>query len=1000
MKIQKYILTWLLFFSIGIFSAKADQGKSISVYQQKPDDGGAVFFTPENFQIKADGKTDVSEALQKAINQVKTEQNFGILFIPEGKYLISKTIYVPGAVRLIGYGKNRPEIILGKSTPGYQDEQNYMIWFTSGLVTEERKPSDAGAGTFYSAISNIDLRIESGNPKAVALRTHFAQHGFVNHCDIQIGSGFAGIYDVGNEMEDVKFFGGEYGISTSRTSPGWPMMMVDLYFEGQRKAAILTRNTGLTIVSMQVKNAPVGVELQEDITDRVFLENCLFENVGKALVIGVEENGTNQLNMINIDCKNVPVVAYFTKSGKSIDTKDKMYKVKDFTYGLVMKDMTDDSQYKTICDLEPVSKVLEQLEPDVPALPSMDTWVNIKDLGAKGDGETDDTKAFQDAIAKHKNIYVPTGYYRFTETVKMAPGTKLIGFHPFATQFILKESEAAFSGFGAPKPLLESSEGGDDMVNGIGMNTGAYNYRAVGLKWMAGQKSYINDVKFVGGHGTMQKPDRQRDASMATRQRGREMGVSSPTTPVNAVGMDLAWDNQYWSLWVTNGGGGTLKDIWTASTYAGTGFYASNTSTPTRIYAMSLEHHVRAECRLNNVANWKIYAFQFEEESREGKDCQSLEMDNCKNIMIANMWMYRVIRVNTPRHWGVKVSNCENIDFRNMRNWTQVLHVSELTAYDMNKNLMIYPWDFARATITGKEKSNKVSASKIGEPEKLAFGFEFATGAVADSKGNVYFCENRLKKVYKWSAETNTVSLYSDFPFKPFSLAVDTKDNLLVVCRYDPQPGLMVDGKQESVTKLPDDNPWYSGWGNGNWAARVYAIAPDKTDDMQPLERIQTADAKNVKRVIYPTHRWRTDFSKVVLDRAETSFLAPDGVTIIPETYDLGRSVELFAASPGQSLPVYVSHEDTKITYQFDVASDGKLTNMKQKIARGEYGSAVDDDGTLYLAEGQIFVLDKSGKEIKRINLDERPVSLAIGGKEKNTLFVTTSSSFYKIRIK
>ena len=48
---------------------------------------------------------DVSDALQAAINQVKKEKNFGILFIPEGKYKISKTIYVPGSIRLIGYGK-------------------------------------------------------------------------------------------------------------------------------------------------------------------------------------------------------------------------------------------------------------------------------------------------------------------------------------------------------------------------------------------------------------------------------------------------------------------------------------------------------------------------------------------------------------------------------------------------------------------------------------------------------------------------------------------------------------------------------------------------------------------------------------------------------------------------------------------------------------------------------------------------------------------------------
>ncbi|MDA3928727.1 MAG: glycosyl hydrolase family 28-related protein, partial [Prolixibacteraceae bacterium] len=171
-----------------------------SVYQLKPNDHEAVFFTAENFQIKAYGKTDVSEILQITINKLKTEKNFGIIFIPEGKYLISKTIYVPKAIRLIGFGAKRPEFILGENTPGFQQEQNYMFWFTDRIVEENREPRDAGAGTFYSAISNIDFRIEKGNPMAVALRTHFAQHGFVSHCNFQIGEGFAGIYDLGNEI--------------------------------------------------------------------------------------------------------------------------------------------------------------------------------------------------------------------------------------------------------------------------------------------------------------------------------------------------------------------------------------------------------------------------------------------------------------------------------------------------------------------------------------------------------------------------------------------------------------------------------------------------------------------------------------------------------------------------------------------------------------------------------------------------------------------------------
>ncbi|MBN2806523.1 MAG: hypothetical protein JXR22_07670 [Prolixibacteraceae bacterium] len=959
----------------------------------KPNDPGAVYFTAEHFQIKADGTTDVSDELQKAINKLKTNQNFGILFIPEGKYLISKTIYVPKAIRLIGYGEKRPEFILGAKTQGYQVEQNYMFWFIDRLVEEGQEPRDAGAGTFYSAISNIDFRIEEGNPKAIALRTHFAQHGFVSHCNFYIGDGLAGIYDLGNEIEDLKFYGGEYGITTARTSPGWPMMMVDLYFEGQRKAAVISRNTGMTIVAMQVKNAPVAVELQEDVPDRLFMEDCLFETVGTGVVVGGEEIATNQVNLINIACKDVPLAVHFIKSNKSIEGKGKLYLIEDFTSGLVMDDMTDNPEYRINSKIEPVNDVPAHLAKIIPSLPVMNSWVNIRELGAKGDGETDDTEVFKKAIAEHQNIYVPTGWYRITETLKMAKGTKLIGLHPFATQIMLKESEPAFSGFGAPVPLLESSEGGNDIVNGIGINTGGYNYRAVGLKWMAGEGSLVNDVKFVGGHGTMFKPGEEPE-----RQR-RDRKISAPVSPVYAEGKDLAWDNQYWSLWVTNNGGGIFKDIWTASTYAGTGFYVSNTSTPGRVYAMSLEHHVRQECRLYKVSNWKFYAFQFEEESREGQECQTLEMNACNNLLFANFWMYRVIRVNTPREWGIKVANSSNIDFRNMRSWTQVLHLPGITVYDMNKQLAIYPGDFARATITGNELSRRNLQEQTDVPVKVGYGYEFATGAVADSKGNVYFCEHQRKRIYKWDVTTNALELYADYPYKPFSLAVDTRDNLLVICRYDPQPGLLVNGEQESVEKLPDDNPMYSGWGNGGWATLAYAINPDQPDDMEPLKRINTEDAHHVERVIYPTHRWRSDFENVVLGMPKTSFLAPDGVTIVPETYDLGRSVQLVAVTPGQSDPVFITHEDPKITYQLNVGADGKLTNMQKKMARGEYSNVTDRNGNFYLAEGQIIVFDTAGNEIKHLNPNERVNSMAIGGKDKNELFVTTSTSFYRIKI-
>ena len=935
-----------------------------STYTQRPDDPEAFYFTPENYGFKADGKSDVTDALQEAINQVKREKNFGILFLPEGNYRISKTIQIPSSIRLIGYGKKRPVIYLGADTPGFQTTQNYMIWFTGGLAQEGRKPSDAGAGTFYSAVSNVDFRIDKGNPQAVAIRAHFAQHGFINHCDIRIGSGKAGMYDVGNELEDVRFYGGEYGIISSRTSPGWPMMMVDTYFEGQRKAAVYSKEVGFAIVNMHVKNTPVAFEMAENLADRLHVENSLWENISEAGVrVSVEGNTFSQLNLVNVDCRNVPVLVGYAQSGKKVAGKAKMYRVKEFTYGLVYQDLNDASSFREICEIEPVAKLPVTLGKDLPVLPAMETWVNIRDLGAKGDGETDDTEVFEKAVSLHKNIYVPQGWYRLTRTLKLSPGTKLIGLHPFGTQFLLKESEPAFSGFGMPVPLVESSEGGDDVLNGL--RKPAPN--------VSGQSSY---------------------------RRG-ERRISSPSSPVMETGKDMAWDNQYWSLWITNNGGGTIKDVWTASTYAASGLYISETKTPGRIYAMSLEHHVRTEARFHNVANWKIYAFQFEEEGREGPDCYMAEMSNCQNIEMVNVWMYRVIRAFMPKRIGFRIWDCKNITFRNMHNYTQILPVIEFPIYDMNKKLPVYSWDFARLTVSGSEKSLRPSCTVMDKPVKLATGFELASGATTDSKGNIYFCENRLKKIYKWSADTEQITLIADYPWKPFTLATDTQDNLLVIFRYDPQPGYLVNGKQETVVRLPDDNPMYSGWGNSGWSAWGYSFNPDNVDaTMKPMPRVVTAGMKNIQKVIHPSSRWRGDFDKVVASMPEYSFVAPDGVTIIPDTYDLGRSCALTVTVPGQSEPVYIVNEMNKTTVQLSVGGDGRLTEQGIICPYGQYSNVTDADGNVYVADGEIFVYDKYGKEQRRIQIEERPISLAIGGRQKDMLFVTTSSSFYGIKIR
>ena len=114
--------------------------------------------------------------------------------MPEGRYRITKTINVWPGVRVIGYGKTRPVFFLGEKTPGYQEgEGKYMVWLCGGRGRDGTGIRDGTPGTFYSAFSNIDIEIGDGNPAAIGMRFHVAQHCYVSHIDFRIGQGKAGM---------------------------------------------------------------------------------------------------------------------------------------------------------------------------------------------------------------------------------------------------------------------------------------------------------------------------------------------------------------------------------------------------------------------------------------------------------------------------------------------------------------------------------------------------------------------------------------------------------------------------------------------------------------------------------------------------------------------------------------------------------------------------------------------------------------------------------------
>ena len=413
---------------------------------------------------------------------------------------------------------------------------------------------------------------------------------------------------------------------------------------------------------------------------------------------------------------------------------------------------------------------------------------------------------------------------------------------------------------------------------------------------------------------------------------------------------------------------------------------------------MSVEHHVRNEVRFNKVSNWKVYALQLEEESVESSECQPLEIGECSNLVFGNLYMFRVIRVKVPYPYSIRTWDCTDLEFLNVHNYSQIKYTTDNPLYDINTNTEVRPVELARLFVSGKTAKNSTKNTD-DNVQLLAKGFEFAVGACHDSQGNIYFSEQRMKRIYKWSVKTQSLALLADFPWQPLSLACDSEDNLLVVFRYDAQPGFLVNGKVESFP-TPDDasGTSFAGWGNTGFGVLVYSIDPENPDEtISMLSKVKMGTVAPIHKALYPSNRWRDfhDFNEVSINRNEECWLAPDGKTIIPTCYDLARACALVEAFPGETM--YAADEYDKRTVSYDVDEKGYISKLKYFAEKGEFSSVPDQQGNVYVADGELYVFDKEGNQTNMIRIPERPSTMSFGGKDGKTLFVTGRSEFFRI---
>jgi sugar lactone lactonase YvrE len=282
--------------------------------------------------------------------------------------------------------------------------------------------------------------------------------------------------------------------------------------------------------------------------------------------------------------------------------------------------------------------------------------------------------------------------------------------------------------------------------------------------------------------------------------------------------------------------------------------------------------------------------------------------------------------------------------------------------------------------------------------QKLTSGFYNISGAAVDASGQLYFVDGHPQRIYRWSPETKDLRIVRDNPLEPVNLAFDKAGNLIVVSSG---------GKGMTVYSFRPDGP----------EDQISVLAPEPSAErpgmtaVLPVNYFVNGDFTNtLSTETYEYVSLEQMFTKVVSTRKPYQYISPDHSLFIPAEdafvqgqpyfgYKFAYILQAFGlvkAVPGK--PFYVTNESEQRTYTGSVNTDGTLSGLRVFAEQGGENLAQDSEGNVYLAAGQVFVYNSSGKPIDTIPVPERPLDLVFGGKDRRTLFILTQSSLYAVR--
>jgi glucan 1,3-beta-glucosidase len=503
---------------------------------------------------------------------------------------------------------------------------------TSGLGLIDGSPYQStgktGFGptnTFFRQIRNLVLDTTKipANLSATGVHWPTAQttslQNVVFNMNTENGTQHQGLFveeGSGGFMTDLVFNGGLYGFNVGNQQ----FTTRNLTFNGCVTAINQLWDWGWTYKSVSINNCQVGFNLSAGGSQAVGVGSVtLLDSSIKNTPIGIVSarsansfpDSAGALYLENVELENVrtaiagpnsTILAGSPGSSKIAAWSDGHRYLSD---GLVEAQGTIEATKRPANLLDAQGKYYERSKPQYGDV-SLEQFLSARDLGAKGDGKTDDTAALNAAIlkaeAEGKILYVDAGFYMVTSTIYIPPGSKIVG---EALASVIMSSGAFFNDITNPQPVVQVGRQGeqgclewsDMFVSTQGTQAGAIliEYNLYSVDEPAGLWDVHARIGGFAGSGQQNEQcPKTPNVKITEENLNQDCLAAYLTMHVTKGAANLYLENMW--LWVADHDlDDTLNNNTQITLYAGRGLLVESLQGRLWLYGTAVEHHVKYE---------------------------------------------------------------------------------------------------------------------------------------------------------------------------------------------------------------------------------------------------------------------------------------------------------------------------------------------------------------------------------------------------------------------